>query len=238
MVGFPVALDLHRGSQSRPLAGDLRGSELVAAEEAFLGSHVRALLMHLATKDAYTEGHTRRVALRAVQVGEQLGLSHGRLRELAIGGMLHDIGKLSVPSAILQKPGPLDDREYAVIKTHPEAGARLLSQLGGFTNTVKRLVLSHHERLDGAGYPHDLHGDGIDLETRLLTVCDVYDALVSNRVYREAWSQDKALALLREQSGAAFDPRCVEALERVLAAEGDSPATAPVRAPALASAAV
>ncbi len=113
MVGIPVALDVHRGSASRPLAGDLRAAELVSAEEAFLGSNVRALMSHLAGKDAYTELHTRRVALRAVQVGEQLGLSAGRLRSLAIGGLLHDMGKLSVPDEILQKPGALTDDEYA-----------------------------------------------------------------------------------------------------------------------------
>ena len=123
MVGIPVALDVHRGAASRPLAGDLRAAELVAAEEAYLGSNVRALMSHLAGKDAYTELHTRRVALRAVQVGEQLGLSAGRLRSLAIGGLLHDMGKLSVPSEILQKPGALTDDEYAVIRRHPGVGA-------------------------------------------------------------------------------------------------------------------
>ena len=102
--GIAVAIDLARAAQSRPLAGDLRGADLVAAEDIFLGSHVRALTVRLADKDAYTERHTRRVALLAVQVGEQLGLSPNRLRTLAIGGLVHDIGKLSVPDAILKKP--------------------------------------------------------------------------------------------------------------------------------------
>jgi putative nucleotidyltransferase with HDIG domain len=222
-VAGPVALDLHRGAQSRPLAGDLRAAELVAAEEAFLGAHVRSLLVHLATKDAYTEVHTRRVALLAVRVAELLGLSAGRLRSLAIGGLLHDIGKLSVPVAILQKPAPLTDAEFEVIQHHPERGARLVDELGGFPPEVRRLVLDHHERLDGQGYPRGLRAEQIDLETRILTVCDVYDALVSKRVYREAWSQYQALALLAQESGAAFDPRCVSALEEVLADEELSP---------------
>jgi hypothetical protein len=216
MVGVPVALDVHRGAASRPLAGDLRGAEVVTAEEAFLGSNVRALLSHLAGKDAYTELHTRRVALRAVQVGEQLGLKGGRLRSLAIGGMLHDIGKLSVPTEILQKPGPLTDDEYAVIRRHPEWGRSLVRELGGFAAGVERLVMDHHERLDGSGYPRGLSGEELDLETRIMAVCDVYDALMSQRVYREAWSQEAALHMLREQSGTAFDPRCVAALETVL----------------------
>lgn len=216
-VGGPVALDLHRGAQSRPLSGDLRGSELIEAADAFLGPAVHALLVRLAEKDAYTEGHTRRVALLAVDVGEELGLSPGRLRDLAIGGMLHDVGKLSVPEAILQKPGPLDDDELAAIRMHPERGRDLVRELGGFSEVVARLVHDHHERLDGGGYPRGCSAGELDLETRVLTVCDVYDALMSKRVYRDAWSHERALRLLHDEAGTAFDPVCVEALERVLA---------------------
>ena len=133
LVGVPVALDLHRGAQSRPLAGDLRATELVRAADEFLGPSVRALLVRLAEKDAYTATHTRRVALLAVQVGEELGLPPRRLRELAIGALMHDVGKLSVPDAILQKPSSLDDDEFAVIKRHPEWGSQLVAELGGFS---------------------------------------------------------------------------------------------------------
>ncbi|MBA3347937.1 MAG: HD domain-containing protein [Actinobacteria bacterium] len=111
VVATPVALDLLRASPSRLLTGDLRGAELVTAEETFLGCQVGALTRLLAEKDEYTEGQTRRVALLAVQVGEELGVPPMRLRELAMGGLLHDIGKLSVPDEILQKPGALDDEE-------------------------------------------------------------------------------------------------------------------------------
>lgn len=216
LVGASVAYDLHRGSQSRPLAGDLRASELVAAEETFLGARVRALMVRLAEKDSSTEEHTRRVATLAVEVGEHLGLSAARLRDLAIGGLLHDVGKLSIPDAILQKPQQLDDAEFDVIKLHPERGQELLEELGGFSADVTHLVLDHHERLDGSGYPHGLKGDALDLETRILSVCDVYDALVSPRVYRGAWSTSRALHLLHEESGTAFDARCVAALVSVV----------------------
>ena len=219
LVGASVAYDLRRGSQSRPLVGDLRACEIVAAEEAFLGARVRALMVRLAEKDSSTEEHTRRVAALAVEVGEQLGLSGARLRVLAIGGLLHDVGKLSIPSSILQKPGPLDDDEFAVIKQHPEHGRELLTELGGFDDRVERLVLDHHERLDGSGYPRGLSRDELDLETRILAVCDVYDALVSPRVYRAAWSHSKALALLHEETGDEFDPRCVAALVGVVSRE-------------------
>ncbi len=219
LVGASVAYDLRRGSQSRPLVGDLRASEVVYAEEAFLGARVRAIMVRLGEKDSSTEEHTRRVAALAVEVGEALGLSGARLRNLAIGGLLHDVGKLSVPSSILQKPGPLDDVEYEVIKQHPQQGQELLIELGGFDEQVGRLVLDHHERLDGSGYPRGLGGVELDLETRILAVCDVYDALVSPRVYRGAWSNAKALTLLQDESGVAFDPRCVAALVSVVSRE-------------------
>jgi HD-GYP domain-containing protein (c-di-GMP phosphodiesterase class II) len=216
VVGASLVYDLRRGRRSRPLVGDLRAAELVASEEAFLGARVRALTIRLAAKDTSTEEHTRRVAMLAVELGEQLGLSPTRLRSLAIGGLLHDIGKLSMPDSILQKPGPLDDGEFAVVKLHPERGRELLNELGGFDEGVKRLVLDHHERLDGSGYPRGLAGAELDLATRILSVCDVYDALVSPRVYRPAWSREQALGLLHDESGVAFDPRCATALEQLV----------------------
>jgi putative nucleotidyltransferase with HDIG domain len=218
LVGAPVALDLHRGAQSRPLSGDLRASELVSAADAFMGPTVRALLVRLAHKDGYTAEHTRGVALRAVQVGEELGLAPARLRELAVGGLVHDVGKLSVPNEILQKPGALTDAEFDVIKGHAESGSRLVRELG-FSAQVARLVHDHHERLDGSGYPRGLGAPDLDIETRILAVCDVFDALMSKRVYREAWSLESALELLGKESGTALDAACVDALERVVERE-------------------
>jgi putative nucleotidyltransferase with HDIG domain len=221
VVGATVAIDLFRSAQSRSLVGDLRAGDLVAEEEAFLGARVHALTQLLADKDESTEEHTRRVALRAVQVGEELGLAPGRLRALAIGGLLHDIGKLSVPERILKKPAALDDEEFAVIKLHPGRGVKLLRELGGFAPAIHDLVHSHHERLDGRGYPRGLSESQLSLDTRILTVCDVYDALVSPRVYRDAWTHEAAIALLHDEKGTAFDERCVAALERVLLRENE-----------------
>jgi putative nucleotidyltransferase with HDIG domain len=213
LVGLPVAADLFRSSPSRPLVGDLRGAEIVSAEESFLGSQVGGLVRMLAEKDEYTEGHTRRVALLAVEVGEEIGLPPARLRELATGGLLHDIGKLSVPDEVLKKPGALDDAEYALVQKHTVWGDALLGRLG-FSSRIRRLVRDHHERLDGTGYPNG--ATVLSLETRVLAACDVYDALRSDRVYREAWCHERAIALLRDESGTKFDARCVEALSRVL----------------------
>jgi HD-GYP domain-containing protein (c-di-GMP phosphodiesterase class II) len=144
-------------------------------------------------------------------------------RDLAVGGLLHDVGKLSVPLEILQKPGPLDDHEFAEIRKHPEAGRKLLDELGGFPETVRKLVSDHHERLDGTGYPNGLKGTELTIETRILAVCDVYDALVSDRVYRAAWTPERALALLQEESGTGYDPAVVSALERIVTPTDEGP---------------
>jgi HD-GYP domain-containing protein (c-di-GMP phosphodiesterase class II) len=226
LIGSSLAYDLRRGRRSRPLLGDLRAGEIVLAEEAFLGARVRALMVRLAEKDASTEEHTRRVAALAVEIGERMGLSPARLRSLAIGGLLHDIGKLSIPDAILKKPGALSDEEFGAIKQHPVSGSELIAELSGFDPIVEQLVRDHHERLDGHGYPSGLRADEIGVETRILTACDVFDALVSPRVYRGAWSVGDALELLHREAGTAFDPACVAALVEIVA---------PVQAPRLAA---
>jgi putative nucleotidyltransferase with HDIG domain len=223
LVGIPTALDLARGGASRPLVGDLSAIELVAAEEAYLGTRVRSLLVRLADRDTSTEEHTRRVALLAARVAEELKLPPSSRRHLAVGGLLHDIGKLSVPLEILNKPGSLTDEEFAEIRRHPESGRRLLDELGGFSETVRSLVSDHHERLDGTGYPRGLKGGDLTIETRILAACDVYDALVSDRVYRAAWTPERALELLHSDSGTGFDPRVVDALERIVTPADGAP---------------
>jgi HD-GYP domain-containing protein (c-di-GMP phosphodiesterase class II) len=226
LLGLPAAVDLYRGGQSYPLVGTLSAADLVRGEELYLGARLRALMVRLAEKDPYTERHTRQVALLAVQVGELLGLAPTKLRALAVGGLLHDMGKLGVPDEILQKPGALTDDEFAEIRRHPARGEELLRNLGGFGAEVHRLVLDHHERLDGGGYPRGLSGADLDIETRILTTCDVYDALISKRVYRDAWPPERALALLRSEVGTAFDGRCVGALESVVGYAATEPASA------------
>jgi HD-GYP domain-containing protein (c-di-GMP phosphodiesterase class II) len=230
LVGIPLALDARRGAPSHPTAGDLPAERLVAEAESFLGGEVRALLHRLDSHDRSTEEHTRRVATLAVMLGERLGLRAGRLRELALAGILHDIGKLSVPHAILAKPRKLTDDEMDVIRLHPVWGDELLAQLG-HAKRIRGWVRGHHERLDGSGYPDGLDGSQLDLETRILAVADVYDALVSPRVYRQAWPREDALALLRDGVDTLFDGRCVAELEALTAGTTKpSPATPDVEA--------
>ena len=233
LVGIPLALDARRGAPSNPTAGDLPAERLVAEAEAFLGGEVRALLQRLDGHDRSTEEHTRRVATWAVALGEALGLRGGRLRELALAGILHDVGKLSVPHAILAKPGRLTDAEMDVIRRHPGWGEELLAELG-YPERIRRWVRGHHERLDGSGYPDALGSSRLDLETRILAVADVYDALVSPRVYRGAWSREDALDLLRDGVGTLYDERCVAELEALTAPEAPRPAVTPRRVPAVA----
>ena len=157
-------------------------------------------------------------------------MPESRLRLLALGGLLHDMGKLSVPDHILTKPGKLDDDEFAVIRRHPAWGRELLAELGGFPPLVLDLVESHHERLDGAGYPRGALAGTLPLEVRILTVADVYDALTADRVYREAWSPERAFGVLDADTGSAFDPACVAALRALLAMpRGAAAAGAPAR---------
>ena len=232
MIAIPAARDIARTGASFPLVGDLTATDLVASEEAYLGSRVRALMLRLAERDGSTEEHTRRVAILAAQVGEELKLPATTRRHLAVGGLLHDIGKLSVPLEILRKPGGLTDEEFTEIKRHPEAGRRLLDELGGFSPVVRDLVSDHHERLDGRGYPRGLTEEELPLHTRILTVCDVYDALVSDRVYRPAWTPERAFELLHDDTGSAFDERCVAALAKVIGVAEPAPAWVADVAPA------
>jgi putative nucleotidyltransferase with HDIG domain len=229
MVSVPVAVDLRRAGASRPLVGDLCPSEIVASEEAFLGARVRALMIRLEKKDRSTEQHTRRVAKLAVQVAVEMKLPPATLRQLAVGGLLHDIGKLAVPMRILSKPGKLTEEEFAEIKRHPGAGLDLLRELGGFSPIVHRLVHEHHERLDGTGYPRGIAGVEIGIEPRILAVCDVWDAVTSDRVYRHAWDREEALALLRQDSmRGKLDAKCLHALERVLERGEEAAAETPL----------
>ncbi len=160
---------------------------VVTEEEALLGAWVARLLARLAVKDASTREHTRRVAQLAVEVGQELGLRGGKLRCLAVAALLHDVGKLQVPDGILCKAAPLSAAEFEIIKRHPVDGAALLAHIGGFGEEIP-LVRGHHERLDGSGYPDGLRGGELTLEVRILGVCDVFDALTSERVYRRAYT--------------------------------------------------
>jgi len=132
--------------------------------------------------------------------------------------LLHDIGKVGIPLSILDKPGALDDEEYAMIKKHPSIGARILEPIGSYKDIVP-MVLQHHERFDGKGYPSGLSGNEIDIGARILSVADVYDALKSDRPYRKGWALERVVDLITEEAGRQFDPVVVEAFLAIMGQE-------------------
>ena len=171
---------------------------------------LRALVREVEKKDAYTHGHSQRTALVAVQLGLRLGVDEDMLRAIARGGYLHDVGKISVPDHILNKPGALTFDERAVIETHPQLGHDLVAPVPVLRESLNA-ILHHHERIDGTGYPHGLAGASIPYIARVVAVADVWDALTSDRSYRTGWEPADALAHIRAGSGTHFDPDVVDA---------------------------
>ena len=176
---------------------------------------VNALMKAVEARDAYTRGHTERVTRLTNAIGRRMGLPEETLFVLEIASLLHDVGKIGIPDAILQKPGPLEELEYELVKEHPEQGKRMIEQITYLAEAVPQ-VLSHHERFDGSGYPAGLAGEQIPLPGRIIAVADVYDAMTSDRPYRKRMGKPQALAIIREGSGQQFDPKVVEALLAVV----------------------
>ncbi|HUO70896.1 MAG TPA: HD-GYP domain-containing protein [Solirubrobacteraceae bacterium] len=180
--------------------------------------------------DGYTGEHCKSVVALALEVGERLELTALQRRNLEFGALLHDIGKIAIPKEIINKPGPLDAEEWAIIKTHTIVGQRMLDRVGGFMRDVGLIVRSHHERWDGGGYPDGLAGDAIPLEARIITCCDSWNAMRTERIYRKALTHEVALAELRDGAGGQFDPRITVALIALVEAEvaADAGEPAPV----------
>jgi HD-GYP domain-containing protein (c-di-GMP phosphodiesterase class II) len=162
-------------------------------------------------------GHDGRVAGLAIDIGRQLGMQQSELEVLGRAGLLHDVGKLGIPAEILDKPAALTEPEWRIMRTHPELGLAIVGATGRFTREMLA-VLYHHERMDGAGYPHGLESTQIPIEARIVAVADTFDALTSDRPYRRAFSYGEAVNMVLGESGAHLDPMVVGALLRTLAA--------------------
>jgi diguanylate cyclase (GGDEF)-like protein/putative nucleotidyltransferase with HDIG domain len=184
---------------------------------------VTALANSIDAKDHYTQGHSQAVARLATQIARQMGLSDTLIEEIRLGGILHDIGKIGVPEAILNKPSRLTPEEYEVMKTHSAKGAEILEPLKvKAIARIRRMVRNHHEMVDGKGYPDHLKGENIPLGARIITVADCFDAMVSDYAYRAGRSVDEALEELHRCSGTQFDPAIVEAFFQSLETPDDS----------------
>jgi HD-GYP domain-containing protein (c-di-GMP phosphodiesterase class II) len=209
---------------------ELAGQAVTAIEQAELFAKVRghadeielgydatlkALMAALDAKDEVTEGHCERVAKLTVQLARQMGMPEQQLIDIERGALLHDVGKIGVPDAVLKKPAALNDGEWEAMRRHPLLASLMVSKIGFLENAMP-ILLYHHEQYDGGGYPFGLSGDKIPLEARLFSVIDAYDAMTSDRPYRDAMTHDMAMAEVALNSGRQFDPDVVAAFEELM----------------------
>jgi HD-GYP domain-containing protein (c-di-GMP phosphodiesterase class II) len=219
-----LALVLRSGRSIDVMLAPIVNRDPLLALELGLAPEVHAFVAALDRKDEISRDHVVRVADLAMRVGTRAGLPPGRLRTLGLGAMLHDIGKLVVPSDILAKPGSLTDEEWSVMRTHAERGAALLDRSSTLRD-VARLVRSHHERPDGSGYPDGLRGDEISGEVGIISACDAFDAMTNTRQYRGGMPRGQAARILASGAGTQWSPAAVNLLLAELDAEAtDRPA--------------
>ena len=189
----------------------------------FLLDVIESLATALEERDPYTHGHSRRVAMLAVQLGARLGLSFSKMQDLRLCGILHDIGKIGIPDSMLLKTMALTDEEFAFVREHPEKGARILERLHNpRMDRVIDCVKHHHERYDGQGYPDGIQGNDIPLFARILAIADAYDTMVSDRPYRKHLDIPIALTGVRDAAGSQFDPELSALFTAMLRQEGEA----------------
>jgi putative nucleotidyltransferase with HDIG domain len=174
-----------------------------------------ALARAIDAKSSWTAGHSVRGTQLAIDIGKVFDLPQNALDDLQCAGLLHDIGKIGIPQSILDKPGKLTDEEYEIIKTHPSIGARILAPIGAYKRIIP-IIEQHHERYDGKGYPFGKSGEEIHFSARIMALADAFDAMVSERPYREGLSKEQALRIIHEEAGHQFDPHVVAAFNQVV----------------------
>jgi HD-GYP domain-containing protein (c-di-GMP phosphodiesterase class II) len=192
------------------------GAHHVPLDDDYLDDIAAAFGQVVDSKSPFTSGHSARVAHYTDQIALALGLPEARRRWLKRGALLHDVGKLGVSNAVLDKPGKLDEQEWAAVQRHAQYTEAILSRIGAFTE-LAQVAAAHHERLDGKGYPRGLTAEHISLETRIITTADIFDAISADRPYRGAIPIPRTLEMMAETVGSALDPMCFEALKLVLA---------------------
>jgi diguanylate cyclase (GGDEF)-like protein/putative nucleotidyltransferase with HDIG domain len=208
-LGFSISNEKKPSQQAKP-----RNKSKAAVLAEVYRATTEALACAIAAKDCYEQHHVCRVRKICMLIAEKMGLSSDNQDALSIAALVHDVGKLGVPEYILLKPGPLDPDEFAKIANHANVGAKILERVD-YPWDIANIVRHHHERYDGTGYPDHLVGDQIPLESRIIAVAEVYDALVSDRCYRPGWSHRRAVEHIEKLSGSHFDPRVVSALLEV-----------------------
>jgi HD-GYP domain-containing protein (c-di-GMP phosphodiesterase class II) len=190
-----------------------------AEQQTAYAATMAALCQAVETKDFYTRGHSERVSRGSGMIARQIGMRADRAEALTFAGMLHDVGKLGVPTKVLQKTGPLTEEEYAAIQLHPMRGLEIVREIG-FLNEALAGIMHHHERIDGRGYPMGFAGDEIPEFARVIGVADAFDSITSNRSYRKAGTIPEGIEELRKGAGSQFDPVMVQAFIAALEREG------------------
>ncbi|MBC52866.1 MAG: hypothetical protein CMQ34_03425 [Gammaproteobacteria bacterium] len=191
--------------------------EVVDEITASVSRHPHALitLARLKTSDNYTYMHSVAVCAMMIALARELGMNEEQVREAGYSGLLHDVGKMAVPEVILNKPGRLSDEEFLVVKSHPEKGREILLRTGDVPNMVVDVCLHHHEKYDGSGYPHGLKSEDISVYARMGAICDVYDAITSNRPYKKGWGPAESLQKMAQWKG-HFDPVLFQSFVKVV----------------------
>jgi len=202
------------------LSGERRArvDQAIELSEAYQGT---AMLLGdvVEADDAYTGSHSRGVVELSLAVSDALGLGARARRNVEFGALLHDVGKIAVPKEIINKKGPLDDREWEIMRQHTIEGEKMLQRVGGVLAEAGVIVRASHEEFDGSGYPDGLAGDQIPIEARIISCCDAFSAMTTTRSYRKAMPIEKAIEELRDNAGSQFDPRVVEALIEIIEAD-------------------
>jgi HD-GYP domain-containing protein (c-di-GMP phosphodiesterase class II) len=183
---------------------------LLRGQEELTVGVIRSMSSAIDARDPYTRGHSERVGRFARRIAAAMRLEETEQDRIYLSGLLHDVGKIGIPDHVLLKPGKLTDEEFAIIKQHPEIGARIVESLPQLRDLLPG-ILHHHESVDGSGYPHGLEGEAIPLQARILAVADTYDAMTSHRPYRPGMPHEKAVEILRSRAGIQWDPQAVQA---------------------------
>jgi len=206
------------GAQIALTAQNIR---LIERLRATFESSIAAVASAVEARDGYTDQHCRRLAAFSSLMGTRLGLDEDELRAMELGALLHDVGKIGIPDAVLNKAGRLSGDERRIMQRHPEIGAGIVEQVVGLEPATLHCIVHHHERWDGSGYPHGLEGEAIPLVARIVSIVDVWDALSTSRPYKPAFSQEEVRELLQKGRGSQFDPRLVDLFFVVLDEQGE-----------------